>query len=316
MTLCVFAACTDGGTHSPPPAPPSPIVPGTEARSLSFSVAGDMRGYVGATEFGGVLAALAAIGAGDFLVSPGDIDPPAAVRTAIDQTLGVGFPWFPVVGNHEAETAADMAYLRGYGVADQLSAATGFTPGPGVAAGTTYSFDAGGAHFVVLNEYFDGAVDDLMPADAELAGDVSSALLAWLDADLTAAAARSPRWVFVVGHEPAWVLPDADRGSARHVGTSLDAYPQNRDAFWELLREHGVTAYVCGHTHSASAAELGGVLQLDTGHARGTADDSAPSTFLRIDLYDTLGVVSTYRLDRQGGYERRSTLYISPRSAI
>jgi hypothetical protein len=314
LALCVLASCAEGGGRAAAPSPPAPVVPaGAGAPSVSFSIAGDMRDHLGATELGGALAALAAIGAGHFLVSPGDLDPPAGVRGAIDGALGPGFPWFPVVGNHEAETAGDMAYLRGYAAAGQLSSATHFSPGPGAAATTTYSFDAGSAHFVVLNEYYDGAVDDLVPANAEDAGDASPALRAWLDADLAAAAARSPRYVFVIGHEPAWVLPDADRGTARHEGGSLDAHPANRDAFWDLLRAHGVTAYLCGHTHRTSAAEIGGVLQLDTGHARGTADTSVPSTFLRVDLYETLGVVTTYRTDARGAYERRSTLYVFPR---
>ena len=76
------------------------------------------------------------------------------------------------------------------------------------------------------------------------------------------------------------MLPDTDTGRVRHDGDSLDQYPANRDRFWTLLEDTGVTAYVCGHTHNYSAKKFGLVWQVDSGHARGLGDTGAPSTFL------------------------------------
>ncbi|HYG68095.1 MAG TPA: metallophosphoesterase [Anaeromyxobacteraceae bacterium] len=324
LAALVFLACGGGGgdpapvveaTDDPTPAAPAPAQPAPEPvpSSFSFSVAGDMRAALGPTEFGGVLAALADLGPGEFLVSPGDLDPPADVRASIDAALGADFPWLAVVGNHEVESPAHMAYLRARG-AGPLLFATNFRPGPGASAATTYAFDAGDAHFVVLNQYFDGRVDDFIPSNAGLSGDVSPALLEWLEADLAAAEARSPRYVFVIGHEPAWPMADADGAAARHVGDSLDAHPQNRDAFWEVLKAHRVTAYFCGHTHGFSVHDIGGVLQVDTGHSKGAADVSPPSTFLRVDLEPSGGVMTTWRATPDGAYEPHSVVQLVPRS--
>jgi hypothetical protein len=51
-------------------------------------------------------------GAGDFMVSPGDIDPPGRTYAAIQRYIGPGYTWYPVAGNHETETPSDMDWLR------------------------------------------------------------------------------------------------------------------------------------------------------------------------------------------------------------
>ena len=43
----------------------------------------------------------------------------------------------------------------------------------------------------------------------------------------------------------------------------------NNIAFIQLLLKHGVTAYVCGHTHNTSYMMFNGLWQIDTGHSRG-----------------------------------------------
>lgn len=91
------------------------------------------------------------------MVSPGDIDPPAGVEWTVKHYIGQNYTWHPVVGNHEAETAADMEWLRAYGAGSSVSSAV--NAGPLGCGETTYSFDYGNSHFVVLNEYCDGASD-------------------------------------------------------------------------------------------------------------------------------------------------------------
>ena len=68
-----------------------------------------------------------------------------------------------------------------------------------------------------------------------------------------------------------------DNGRIRHQGDSLDKYPKNAFRFHQLLLKYGVKAYICGHSHSASFANINGVWQIDVGHSRGIEEDSAPT---------------------------------------
>ena len=237
-----------------------------------------MREFTGENEFPGALRALSAAGAGSFMVIPGDFDPPAAVDAAIEETLGPGFDWYPAVGNHEAETPEDMAWLRSFN-AGGTTLPRIVNAGPAASVETCYSFDEGNAHFAVINEYYHDATD----SDPE--GDVSPALLLWLEADL--AATKQPV-IFVIGHEPAF--PRSDRTfpfRVHHLWNSLNKFKAHRDAFWKTLVDRQVTAYICGHTHNFSVIEVDGVWQIDVGHARGSADVGARSTFLRIAVFES-----------------------------
>jgi hypothetical protein len=98
----------------------------------------------------------------------------------------------------------------------------------------------------------------------------------------------------------------------RHIGDSLDKYPARRDRFWELLRDEGVLAYFCGHTHNYSAVKIDGVWQLDAGHCRGVGDPGAPSTFLIVDVAgDSLDDVMfrVYRDAHDGIYDYDDIVY-------
>lgn len=234
---------------------------------FSFTVAGDMRAETGPGKFPAVLSAIRESGGpGSFLVVPGDIDPAEGAARAIALGLGEDFPWYPVVGNHDAESRRDLEWIR-----QRFPALPGVARrGPPPCADTTYSFDRGSAHVVVLNVYCDAR------GDARTDGDISPELQAWLAADLDAN--RLP-WVFVFGHEPAFPQPDATWGTRRHVGDSLDKYPAHRDAFWQLLAERRVTAYIHGHAHQYSRLLRDGVWQIDAGIAAGTGRQD---TFLRV----------------------------------
>jgi hypothetical protein len=263
LLLALLAGC-------PVPTPTGP--------SFTFSLTADMRSYTGETEYRGALRALAGAGAGSFMVAPGDIDPPGAVDAAIQEILGPAFDWYPVVGNHEAETPGDMTWLRAYSLGGDPQPRP-VNPGPAASVETCYSFDEGNAHFTVINEYYHDGVDN------DPVGNVSDDLLAWLAADLDATAQPV---IFVIGHEPAFPRPDmAFPHRLRHFGDSLDQFPDNRNAFWQTLVDHGVKAYICGHTHNFSLVKADGVWQIDVGHARGLADIGARSTFLRMSVYES-----------------------------
>jgi predicted phosphodiesterase len=222
--------------------------------------------------FPGVCEAIRRAGRGDFLVAVGDISPPAGLDAMLRKTLGDDYPWHAVVGNHDVKEK-HLAWIRSH--AAKL-------PGP-VHAGpkqceqTTYSFDRGGAHFVILNEYYSGL------SDAEEWSDVCPSLYDWLDRDL---AENRGKLTFVFGHEPIAAIPDADSGTVNHEETNLSRHAKNAHRFWRLLRDRGVKAYVCGHTQTCSWAKLNGVWQINTGHAQGPLYSEVRTTFLRFLVQD------------------------------
>lgn len=269
---------------------------------FDFDVTADMRNctppeHPGPDFFSGVCTALRDVGPGAFMVIVGDLDPPRRVRATLDATLGTQYVWYPVVGNHELDRPEYMPYLR------EANAGGNTLPevvraGPPGAVETCYAFDYGNAHFVVLNEYYDGQ------SDTALDGDVGDALYDWLAADL---AANRRELVFVFGHEPSVAVPDLTNGRVRHRGDSLDKYAERNHRFWSLLREHDVVAYVCGHTHNVSLAWINGIWQIDAGHARGRGDPGAPSSFLKFHVRPGGVSCDVYRQADDGTYRHMLT---------
>ena len=208
---------------------------------------------------------------GVFHIMPGDFDDPQTTDATLKTQFGSDVVWYPVVGNHEAETADDMTWIRN---------ASGDLPyvvnwGPSGCQTTTYSFDYGNAHFVAINEYYDGT------SDTGTDGDVVDALYEWLVDDL---AANTKPAVFVIGHEPAY--PEY-----AHVGDSLDGHEANRDRFWKLLNDNQVIAYLCGHTHWYYAKQVDGAdwepftWQIDCGNAGNPRE--LEQTFVDVAVTDT-----------------------------
>jgi hypothetical protein len=270
--------------------------PPEQTTSFSFFVAGDMRKYagVGYRDPGYFLTALDAmrsVGPGAFIILPGDLDPATAfAREAVTSTLGAACAFYPVIGNHDAESPGTMTYIRGLN-AGGTKLPNVVRRGPPRCEETMYAFDWSDAHVVVLNEYFDGK------SDTGADGDVTDATFAWLGEDLSS---TTKPFIFVVGHVPAHVFPDMTSGRMRHEGGGLEVNPAHRDRFWKLLKDRHVTAYFCGHSHNASAKKIDGVWQLDSGAARGKGDTGAPSTFIKITVGDRDCRYEYYRADANG----------------
>lgn len=271
-----------------------------ESEEFSFTVAGDMRQFITSTNtheryFDGVCDAMQRVGAGKFLVTPGDFDPPAPVRAQIDQHFGKKFPWYPVVGNHEVETPEDMAWVKNWAA----HIPNLVRRGPPGAELSTYSYDFGNAHFIAINDYFN---DHTI---ARSKGSVAKATLEWLEHDL--AATKKPL-IFVIGHQPLESVPDMDTGRLRHGGESVSSESDAKEKFIGLLKRYNVRAYICGHTHNASVAKVDGIWQTDSGHARGAGDTGSPSTFLKYKISGKRVAVDVYRSDTKGmNYHLRKT---------
>jgi 3',5'-cyclic AMP phosphodiesterase CpdA len=84
---------------------------------------------------------------------------------------------------------------------------------------------------------------------------LGQAQLGWLEGLLRD---NPNRHTIVFSHDPAYP-------AGPHVGSSLDAYPQERDRLWALLRDYGATAYIAGHEHLYNHQQIAGVHQVIAG---------------------------------------------------
>jgi len=282
-----------------------------------FTVTSDLHG--GYSRFARVCDAVNRIlgGAGAFHISAGDLSGSITKnRSIIDRYFGKTALWYPVIGNHDLEDPRARRWLRNeFENGNSLR-----TPlknlikkaGPEGSSRTTYSWDYGSAHFVVLNVYWDGNRNEGSGqgkgSDTAGKGDIAPALHRWLEEDL--AACNKP-FVFVFGHEPAFPR-------TRHEGDSLDANAKNRDAFWKLLETHHATAYVCGHTHYYSARKgdarnEGQVWQISAGSGGRRSSDGL--TFLNFRVQDRAAWLEVYRDSGTGSFKKTATIDFIPRGS-
>lgn len=171
---------------------------------------------------------------------------------------------WPLPGNHEMQHPEGM---QGY----REAFPDVYMNGPEHERGLTYSFDHGNAHFALV------ATDRWLIGDPDDPGDdrkdwYSVRSLDWLRKDLAAARARGVRHIFVFGHAPAFPVTDAhlDDGLPK-VGVLKGgrkpsrAGLRERDAFWNILKEHRVAAYIHAHAHVYGRQSVGGVYQIASG---------------------------------------------------
>lgn len=209
-----------------------------------------------------------------FLVSTGDFENTATIDGEFFDRLSSYYsgltqiPWFEALGNHNVDAPADtddvMSVLTPARIQSQLPGMANFRMGPSDAAmsyareGSTYSFDYGAAHFVIINQFY--ATDTGSDGVHDNGGATACVYDQWYDWLVQDLEQNQQPLVFIFGHEPAF-----PRGK-RHCGDSLDegdctgnyiawdnpARPL-RDKFWALLNHHNVVAHFVGHEHAASA---------------------------------------------------------------
>ena len=78
--------------------------------------------------------------------------------------------------------------------------------------------------------------------------------------------------MFVFGHVPAYRVSDEGKGPF----PDLYYFPKHRDAFWNSLREAGVSMYFCGHVHFYCRVTKDGVQQVLIGNGGANPVDFEP----------------------------------------
>ena len=131
--------------------------------------------------------------------------------------------------------------------------------------GTTYSFDYGNSHFIVLNmDYWfngGGPLNDPALAWNLLGGNregyIMDHQMAWLAKDLAAAQKRGAQHIFICGHD----MPFPDSGHLKDAmwwnGLNDPSIPSGgvvamRNRFMKLVNDYHVTALLFGHEHNYS----------------------------------------------------------------
>lgn len=151
---------------------------------------------------------------------------------------------YEVMGNHDRTggNTSDAVWQKEFNLP---------TNGPSGFNELAYSFDAGNSHFVVL--------DSEKPQEHL----VNTEERNWLEQDL---ANNKKEDTFVFLHEPAYQM-------SQDAEDALDSRPKDRDAFWNILKEHKVTAVFNGHLHMVAGKDQDGIHQFVIGDTDSTADD-------------------------------------------
>jgi hypothetical protein len=285
------------------------LAPPAQAAEFHFTATSDMRQYH--SHFNDLCESInyELGGPGVFHVSIGDIDGRVwENRDVIDDTFGESAIWYPVIGNHESEDGVEMEWLRdeydnGNGERTPLKLFTN-QDGPTGTVRMNYTWDYENVHFVALNQYWDGGTNEgngrsLNGSDTAADGDIVPELYDWLAADL---AANTRPLVIVFGHEPAFP-------QYRHLDNSLNKYPENRDAFWQLLEDNNVVAFLNGHTHvyykhQGNKDGVGNTWQIDLGNAGNDSEFEDGYTYGDVRVTDCEITFDIWQdKDKDGTYE-------------
>ena len=180
-----------------------------------------------------------------------------AVKPIYDFDRRTGIPLYTVRGNHEdGELVTSIGLKTAY-----LKYIAPFMPqnGPEQEKGLTYRVSHRQATFIALDQY---SIKEL----GLLRGLVNQP---WLNEQLFRH--RSP-FLFVFGHVPAYQVSDGGKGPF----PDLYYFPKHRDAFWNSLREAGVSMYFCGHVHFYCRVTKDGVQQVLIGNGGANPVDFDP----------------------------------------
>jgi hypothetical protein len=180
-----------------------------------------------------------------------------AVKPIYDFKRRTGIPLYVVRGNHEdGDLVTDKRLKAAY-----LNSIAPFMPqnGPEQEKGLTYSASYKQATFIAVDEY---SIKEL----GLLRGLVDQP---WLNEQLVR---HKAPFMFVFGHVPAYKVSDWERGPF----PDLYDFPKHRDAFWNSLKEAGVSMYLCGHVHFYARVTKDGIQQVLIGNGGANTSDFNP----------------------------------------
>lgn len=207
----------------------------------------------------------------DAVLMIGDMEPintgPVNTDAAYYGSTAKSIPAFYILGNHELNNVYDIITERAKFASYPYSP----NPGPKGSRNTTYSFNVGDMHVIILNEYWDGDTggkckwsapygglntdDSCFKYNAGDGGFIPDKLFDWIKNDLSH---NTKKWTIVVGHEPLYPY-------GRHVKDSIDENVTNRNKLENLFISNNVTAFVGGHTHFARLETIDNILQVNAG---------------------------------------------------
>lgn len=193
-------------------------------------------------------------------------------------------PWFFTMGNHELGNVYDYDEIKNqYG--KNLTPGITLINGPTGTKNTTFSFDVGKAHVIIMNEYWDGSNDGSCEWNIPKAGDNPDSCMKYSKTEGGYIPPELHKWVsgnlnnnalpltIVAGHEP--MRP----GITNHVGDSLDQNTTNRDTFESMLASYNLTLFTAAHTHQKELVYTHGLFQANAGvlGAQANREKSAPN---------------------------------------
>jgi hypothetical protein len=193
-------------------------------------------------------------------------------------------PWFFTMGNHELGNVYDYDEIKNqYG--KNLTPGITLINGPAGTKNTTFSFDVGKAHVIIVNEYWDGSNDGSCAWNIPKAGDHPDSCMKYSTTEGGYIPPKLHKWVsgnlnsnampltIVAGHEP--MRP----GRTNHVGDSLDQNTTNRDTFESMLAGYNLTLFTAAHTHQKELVYTHGLFQGNVGvlGAQANREISAPN---------------------------------------
>lgn len=154
--------------------------------------------------------------------------------------------FFPLMGTHEA-IGPDAAQI--FRQEFHLESSAPFDP-----HAVAYTVSAGDAFFVVIStDYYSPSGETLVSHH------LSPELMRWVE-QMLQAGAKTHKYLFVMGHEPAFSTASIFSGYP-----GLDDDQSQRDFFWGLLKEYGVLAYFSSQERLYDRSNRQGVWQIVSG---------------------------------------------------
>jgi len=232
------------GVHNPfssSATQPSPPAPENEGESFSFAVMGDTQNFSTGNPKGNFQTVVGNIAKDnvDLVFSTGDL---TGSCESYSECLKKHNNWKNIDAPLLSKTYAAMGNhdnINNRGVKAWQDAFNFPTNGPAGFSELAYSFDFENSHFIVLS------------SDSPDMHQINGVQRVWLEKDL---AAEKKDNTFVFFHEPAFPV-------SSKVGESLDKYPGERDALWQIFGKYSVTAVFNGHEHIVSRRKVDDIYQ-------------------------------------------------------